>query len=530
MSSPSPDYTLYLVTGRELLPPGKDYYESLNESLEGGVTIVQIREKNTDTREFLEIAKRSKEICHRYGVPLLINDRIDIALAMNADGIHIGQSDMPIEIARKLLPAGSIIGVSVNTPAEAEEVVKGGLADYVGIGALWATNSKKLTSPVLGIRGVGPILQTLEKTSIKAVAIGGIKSSNLLRSLHGAVSPNGRALDGIAVVSEIVSSHQPSVVAQRLCQIIRAFKDRPFSLFSRIYAEPPTAQVLVDSAAHLLCSVKEYRPLVHQITNNVTINQLANATLALGASPIMATSPHEMEDLAKIPGALLINFGTISDKEGMLAAGHYANLERKPIVFDPVGIGATAYRRTTANELLNTWQAAVIKGNAGEIASLIGSNEVKSHGVDSLGSGFSSPKEILCALAKRERCIIVMTGETDYVSDGNLTVKLSNGSAFLGDITGSGCLAGSTVATFCGAENKRSKRSEPSSGEVEGILAAGDMFVGAIAGVLTLTIASELAAQRPEVHGTGTFLSALIDELYNLTPEKIIQRAKLEVV
>lgn len=152
-------------------------------------------------------------------------------------------------------------------------------------------------------------------------------------------------------------------------------------------------------------------------------NQSANATLALGASPIMASAPEEMYDLSRILGALLINFGTVTDKEGMLAAGQFANDVKKPVVFDPVGVGATEFRRKIATELLNTWQASVIKGNAGELAALadsveVGSKlvtrsqasnanglflEVQAKGVDSVGVGFANPATFVRDLAKKER-------------------------------------------------------------------------------------------------------------------------------
>lgn len=121
--------------------------------------------------QFLSVAAKTKDICHKWNVPVIINDRIDIALAIKADGVHLGQSDMPVKVARSLLPPEFIIGVSVNTPEEARIAREQG-ADYVGIGALWDTQSKQLTSPVLGVRGVGQVLEALRGSEIKAVAIG----------------------------------------------------------------------------------------------------------------------------------------------------------------------------------------------------------------------------------------------------------------------------------------------------------------------------------------------------------------------
>lgn len=121
--------------------------------------------------QFLKIALQSQAICRRYGVPIIINDRIDIALAINADGVHLGQTDMPVSIARSLLPKGSIIGVSCNTSVHVETAVKNGV-DYVGVGAVWGTATKALTSPIIGVRGVGEMLKSLDGCKVKAVAIG----------------------------------------------------------------------------------------------------------------------------------------------------------------------------------------------------------------------------------------------------------------------------------------------------------------------------------------------------------------------
>ncbi len=162
---------------------------------------------------------------------------------------------------------------------------------------------------------------------------------------------------------------------------------------------------------------------VLQITNNVVATQSANITLALGASPIMATAPEEAEDIARICSACLINIGTLTteSKAGMLRTGYYANSFRKPVVLDPVGIGASAFRRSTVHgqcfqgllillidtnaktELMDRWQASVIKGNAGELATLAGSREVESKGVDSVGPGFKDPVSFVRNLARRER-------------------------------------------------------------------------------------------------------------------------------
>ncbi|KZV76302.1 Hydroxyethylthiazole kinase [Peniophora sp. CONT] len=523
------DYSVYLVTGRELLPPNKTYLGTLEEALRGGVTLVQVREKDTETREFLRIAQQTIELCNKFNVPVLINDRIDIALASGAAGVHLGQDDMPIEIARKLLPSGSIIGITTTTAEHVRAAVSSG-ADYVGVGAVFPTATKDVSEPgrVRGVEGVREMMEELEGSNVKSVAIGGVKSTNLTRVLHGCSSARGLGLDGVAVVSDIMAAQDPRAAAERLASIYRAWRSVPRipTSFSKADAELSSAS-FVELAGKLLEGVRAAKPLVHQITNGVVKTQSANATLALGASPIMAASAQEQVDLARIPGGLLINFGTIEDVQGMLIAGTEANKNRKPVVFDPVGVGATAYRRETASKLLNAWQATVIKGNAAEIGTIARLDEVKGQGVDSIGD-FKDPVSVVRRLALRERCIVVLSGVTDYITDGHRVVQLSNGHPLLGQITGSGCMLGTAVTTFCGTASVLAER-EPTASDA-GVLAKGDMLVAAAAGVLALTIAAELAAERPEVRGPGTFLPVLLDELSRLTPETLASRAKAKVV
>ncbi|KAL1408541.1 thiamine biosynthetic bifunctional enzyme [Vanrija albida] len=526
------DYSLYLVTGRELLPEGKDYYESLEEALQGGVSVVQVREKDADTGEFVEIARRTKELTDKYNVPLFINDRVDVFLAVRPAGLHIGQSDLPLARARELVGPDAVIGVSVSNADEARAAVAEG-ADYVGVGAVWDTGSKDVSAKLkLGPEGAGALLDLLD--GVPAVAIGGIHPPNVPQLLHGAVSPVHRvALDGVAVISAIVSSADPRAAAAGLRAQVDSFKRaraaaNPQAVFSGPRAAREPAQ-LVEQAAALMAVVRGNTPLVHQLTNNVVINDSANATLAVGASPIMATNPFDVKDLSPAIGALLVNFGTITDKAGMLVAGREANVNRKPVVYDPVAVGATSFRRSTSKELLAHWQPTVIKGNPAEIGALAESTEVASRGVDAVGGGFANPGEIVRVLARRKNAIVVMTGKHDYISDGETVLKTSNGVDLLEVITGSGCMTGTIVATFCAAARLHYLASNEAF-ENDSQLVQGDHLVGALAGVLVFNIAAELAAARPDVKGPGTFRAALIDELYNVRAGDVLARAKVEVL
>ncbi|KAJ7901793.1 Hydroxyethylthiazole kinase [Mycena olivaceomarginata] len=515
------DFSLYLVTDRTLLPVGKTHLETLEQAIIGGITVVQIREKTADTAEFLRVAQESKALCDRYNIPLIINDRIDIALAVGARGVHLGQTDMPIDIARQLMPTGTIIGISCNTLDEVRRA-KEAKADYVGLGAVWSTQTKKLTSPPIGVRGLGAMLDVLSGSNIKAVAIGGIKSTNLAHLMHGSTSQLEKWLDGVAVVSDIVAAPDPMKAAQRLKSIFRASRIAAAKRFST------SRDDILTKALTIMTAVRSLNPLVHQMTNVVVANQSANITLALGASPIMATAPEEMSDLSKISHALLVNIGTLvsGSLQGMLKAGHFVNAARNPIILDPVGVGASEFRKNSVNELLNSWQATVIKGNAGELAALAGSTEAESKGVDSLGN-FKDPALFTRQLSRKERCLVVLTGETDYISDGERVFMLKNGHPLLGSITGSGCVLGSCIASYCAAANLLASDDDHHEGRLN---RGGDFLSAAVGAVLTLTVASELAAKREDVRGIGSFLPALIDELSTLRPEAIRRLAKIEEV
>ncbi|TIC43953.1 TMP-TENI-domain-containing protein [Wallemia mellicola] len=505
------DYSVYLVTARGLLPEGKDYLESLEESLQGGVTVVQLREKTTDTGEFIQVAQSTKDICDKYNVPLLINDRIDVALAIDCAGVHVGQSDAPLSIARKLLGDEKVIGVSAGNIEQAINAQNGG-ADYIGIGAVYGTQTKDVTNKIMGTPGARSILAALDPQSpIKTVVIGGIKSENLLRVLNGVHEKDTkRYLDGVAVVSEIVSSKNPREAASNLSHLIKSFRE---SEKIKYHSASYDVDSIVQEAWRIINAIPEQHPLIQQMANIVTANDQANATLALGASPVMAAVVGDQKDLNPHIGALLINMGTVSEeqKQAMLVGGRYSNLNKKPLIFDPVALGATSFRKQTGQELLNHWAPTVIKGNAAEIGALSGLTEVATKGVDSVGPGFRNPVTVVKSLANRERCIVVMTGKDDYISDGERTVKISNGHSLLGQITGSGCVTGTAIATCCAVSSMTTEDMNE-----DGKLSRGDHFMAAIAGVLALEIAAEIASKRDDVRGPNTFRSAWIDEMSKL--------------
>ncbi|GAA5990547.1 hypothetical protein JCM11641_002574 [Rhodosporidiobolus odoratus] len=526
MAKPNIDYSLYYVTGRSLLPPtpsgytgpsGEYYLQHLEEALKGGVTVVQVREKDTDGGEFLEIARRSKVVCDKYNVPLFINDRLDIALILKAH-LHVGQTDLPSSLARQLLGPDALIGVSVNTAEEMQIVLEEGVADYVGIGPCFGTQTKKNLNPIMGPRGVRGILEVLGESKVKAVIIGGITPStipNVLRQTPAPLPSGGyRALDGLAVVSSIAASSTPETASLEL----KSLWDNRVKYETRALdgGAAMSAEDVVQKAAEMLALLREgsRKPLVHHITNQVVMNDTANLTLALSGSPIMSSSPDEAPHLSKLISCLLLNLGTITEAQiaAQKIAGAAADVNGRPIVFDPVGVGATEYRKKSASDLLNSCHVAIIKGNAGEIGALTGLSEVKAQGVDSIGSGFKDPATVVKTLAAREKVIVAMSGPVDYISDGKLVFAMENGSHWQEKITGSGCMASSAVAVFAGLKHE------------------SGALVAALAGLLAINIAAEKAAALPSVHGPNSFRAALIDECFNLKPEDVRERAKVRRV
>ncbi len=185
------DYSIYLVTDREILG-NRDLLKSIEEAILGGVTLVQLREKSISSLEFYNLATKVKEITDHYNIPLIINDRLDIALSVNAAGVHLGQNDLPAKIAKKILKPDQILGVSVTNLSEALEAEKFG-ADYLGVGAMFPTGTKN-DAKMVTLEELNKIKTNLH---IPIVAIGGIKESNveLLKNYN---------VDGLAIVSAIL--------------------------------------------------------------------------------------------------------------------------------------------------------------------------------------------------------------------------------------------------------------------------------------------------------------------------------------
>lgn len=264
------------------------------------------------------------------------------------------------------------------------------------------------------------------------------------------------------------------------------------------------AEITIDG----LNRIRNKTPMVHHITNTVVMNFTANVTLCLGAAPVMAPCIKESFEMVRFAGALLLNIGTLSPKliESMISAGKIANAMEIPIVFDPVGAGATALRNNSAKTILSELEIAIIRGNAGEILSLMGA-EGKVRGVDSMDT-IGDRIDLVTSYARETNRVIAVTGVTDIITDGNRTAKVNNGHQMMGQITGTGCAATTSVACFAGAvENP---------------------FDAALGGIIALGIAGENAAEL--CSGPGTFVPHFLDSLAALDNSVIMEKTKAEML
>ena len=261
-----------------------------------------------------------------------------------------------------------------------------------------------------------------------------------------------------------------------------------------------------ERAARDLAGLREARPLVHNITNFVVMNFTANALLAMGASPVMAHAEAEVEEMTALAGALVLNIGTLTEEwvASMIRAGRAAAGRRTPVVLDPVGAGATRLRTASALRIIAEVKPNVIRGNPSEILAL-GSASVTTRGVDSTRTVEGAAAHAV-RLAADLGATLAATGAVDLVTDGARTLRVHNGHALMGRVTGTGCAATAAIAAF---------------------LAVDPDPVAAAAGALAyFGLAGEIAARKAAA--PGSFMIALIDALYTITPEDLLAGCRIE--
>ena len=281
---------------------------------------------------------------------------------------------------------------------------------------------------------------------------------------------------------------------------------------------------LLNKLDDTLKSIKEKNALTHCITNSVTINDCANAVLAIGGSPFMAEDAEELEEVVTIADVLVINIGKLSKDqiESMEISAKTANKTNTPIVLDPVGVGVTELRNRTTLNLIENYDITAIRGNISEIkaiANLVGvldeSNTAKGVDVNAddiiTEENLKANGDLICTLAKKLDTVILASGPIDILSDGETTVVIDNGDDMMPLITGSGCMLSSIVGSCIGGSNP---------------------FDGSLAAILAMNIAGEKARAKVDERneGTGSFRAYLIDYLYKTDSETLINESNIRIL
>lgn len=269
---------------------------------------------------------------------------------------------------------------------------------------------------------------------------------------------------------------------------------------------------IIESCAKAADKVRDICPLVHCITNYVTVNDVANCILAIGASPIMADDIAEAADITSISKALVINMGTLNARtvESMVAAGKTANELGVPVVFDPVGAGASNFRNETAKRILENVKISILRGNLSEMSYLAGL-EVSTKGVDtSEADEKNDPVSVAKKTAAKYNCVAAITGAVDTITDGKRVARISNGHPYLSKVTGTGCMTTGLVGSFAGA--------------------CDDMYTAAVTGIASMGIAGEFAYENAGEIGSGSFHISIIDAISKMNSQVFAAKAKIEEV
>jgi hydroxyethylthiazole kinase len=264
------------------------------------------------------------------------------------------------------------------------------------------------------------------------------------------------------------------------------------------------------SLAEVLKKVRDIRPLVHNITNAVVTNFTANGLLALGASPVMAYAKEEVAEMACQARALVVNIGTLNSQtvESIILAGEAANRSDVPVIFDPVGAGATSYRTEAANKILQDVDVTVLRGNAAEIANVMGEKwDIK--GVDA-GSLKGDIVNLAITAAKKLKLVVIITGKEDIVTNGSTTYLVAGGHPLLTKVTGTGCLLSSVIGAFTGVEE--------------------DVLQASVAALAYYGIAAEKAANKTAELGPGSFQIEFLNQLSLVSEEEMIQFSSFQKI
>ena len=255
--------------------------------------------------------------------------------------------------------------------------------------------------------------------------------------------------------------------------------------------------------------VRQEVPLVHNITNYVTVNDCANAILAVGGTPIMADDLREVCEIVRMAKVLVINMGTLNERtvESMIAAGKTANQLGIPVVFDPVGATASTFRKETTERILRDVKLSIIRGNLSEL-SFVAGQTTTGKGVDVQGVEHVDPVAVAHKVAEQYHCTAAVTGKIDVVSDAQRTIKIHNGHEQMAKVTGTGCMTTAITGAFQGC--------------------ADDSYLAAVSAITAMGMAGEIAYEKCKSQGYGSFRVGLIDALSTIDADRIKEMARIE--
>jgi len=277
-----------------------------------------------------------------------------------------------------------------------------------------------------------------------------------------------------------------------------------------IQCEISKGQVMIKdlNISDIFLRIRQRKPVIHHLTNWVTIYDCANIVKCIGGSPIMAHAPEEVAEIVNIASSLVLNIGTLTIDfvESMKIATRAANLRKIPVILDPCGAGATGLRDRKSLELIDFFYVDIIKGNSSEIAKIAG-EDVKTKGVDA-GEVKKDMLSIARKLAKNKQCTVVVTGKEDIVSDGNSTYIVKNGDEMLTHVVGTGCMVNSVIGTFAAVEN--------------------NLCFAAVSALVCFGISAEIAAKISK--GPGSFKTNLFDCLFSLDSKTIEKMVNIEKI
>ena len=471
---------------------------------------VTFRLKHLTTREFIQQAVSLKTRLSREGlgsVPVVINDRLDVCLAADADGLHVGEDDMCPREARRLLPDDKLLGVTsyANTTNDELQELLGCEPDYIGGPGVAISTTKDFEAT--GEVPYHRLKNFVGNTAV--VAIGGLSVDNAFRTIYAGA-------DGLACVSSILGAKDPEQAAKEL-------KDRVL-LAEKAKATGKGGDISGETLAEAVSLMREKTPLIHCLANYVSMDIMANVLLASGCSPAMVHTVEEACEFASIASAVSVNVGTLSPhwvESYMEVAAMLQEMGRTPWVLDPVAVGAISYRTNVVKELLIK-RPTVVRGNASEIlacASLLGiqreqpeSSAQEARGADSAIDSLSVHPGVLAALAKKINGIVVMTGSKDYITDGDRSYVVVHDVPGLQSITAAGCSLSSLIGGFLATDKDQ------------------DYLRAAVHACAFFSLAAQQATWSNKTMGPGSLRVQLMDKLASMSGETMEALAQIERV